>query len=177
MSKFDMLKTPVRNRGILPENLLRYPGVRRSDHPINYVAALGAKAAYYTESHPLHASEGVGSPMHRLYQEGGFALLLGVGLDACSAIHTAEFLADVPYLADTTIKVLVGDKEGNNEFRRMERYPESSEYFPKLAPELVRSGALRVAERNDYSMSFLALTPAVDLVLEKSASDPAAGQR
>ena len=39
MKPFDPKKTPVRNRGILPEHFLRYAGVKRSLHPVNSVAA------------------------------------------------------------------------------------------------------------------------------------------
>ena len=66
---FDPDKTPVRNRGILPQDFLRYPSVKRSNHPISSVAAIGEKAEYFTRDHSLHESEGVVSPCHKLYEK------------------------------------------------------------------------------------------------------------
>jgi len=88
--------TPIRNRGIIPQTFLNYPDVYRSRHPLNSVIAKGAQAKYFTEKHELHESEGINSPIGRLYQREGNILLLGVNLSSCTAIHLAEFIADVP---------------------------------------------------------------------------------
>ena len=168
MEPFDPERTPVRNRGLLAEYFLRMPGARRSCHPLNSVAAFGARADYFTANHPLDESEGIGSPCHKLYETGGHVLLLGVGLEACSALHAAEFIADVPYLAETNIKVLVG----RNEFRRLRKYPGSSEYFEKLRPTLYASGALAERTLGPYRMTLLALAPAIDAALARLEKDP-----
>ena len=168
MEPFDPARTPVRNRGLLPEFVLRMPGVRRSPHPLNSVAAIGARAAHFTATHPLDESEGVGSPCHKLYEANGHVLLLGVGLDSGTALHAAEFIADSPYLADTRMKVLTG----RNEFRRLRKYPGTSEHFEKLRPILKASGALTELALGPYPITLVALAPAVDAALAHMQTDP-----
>jgi aminoglycoside 3-N-acetyltransferase len=168
MEPFDPASTPVRNRGLLPEFVLRMPGVHRSPHPLNSVAAIGAGAARFTATHPLDESEGVGSPCHTLYESNGHVLLLGVGLDACTALHTAEFLADSPYLVESRMNVLVG----RNEFRRLRKYPGTSAYFEKLRPILKASGALTELSLGVYPITLVALAPAVEAALTHMKTDP-----
>lgn len=168
MEPFDPARTPVRNRGLLPEYLLRLPAVRRSSHPLNSVAAVGARADYFTATHPLDESEGRGSPCHKLYEAGGHALLLGVGLSACTALHAAEFIADVSYLYQSNMTVLVE----RNEFRRLRKYPGTSEHFEKLRPILAISGALTENTLGSYRMTLLAIRPAIDAALAQMRSNP-----
>lgn len=168
MEPFDPIRTPIRNRGLLPDYLLRMLGVRRSPHPLNSVAAIGARAEYFTATHPLDESEGVGSPCHKLYEADGHVLLLGVGLESCTALHAAEFIADSSYLADTRMKVLTG----RNEFRRLRKYPGTSEHFEKLRPILKASGALTEIALGSYPITLFALAPAVDAALAHMQTDP-----
>lgn len=168
MEPFDPARTPVRNRGLLPEFVLRMPGVRRSAHPLNSVAALGGRAAHFTATHPLDESEGVGSPCHKLYEAHGHVLLLGVGLSACTALHAAEFIADSPYLYGSRMNVLVG----RDEFRTLRKYPGSSEQFEKLRPILKASGALAEITLGTYPIALVALAPAIDAALAKLRTDP-----
>lgn len=107
MKPFDPGRTPIRNRGAVPEAVFRHPEVKRSDHPLNSVLAVGASAEEYTSTHPLHACVGIGSPYHRLYLKGGKVLLFGVDLGSTTSFHLAEFLVDCSYLKDTVRNVLV----------------------------------------------------------------------
>jgi aminoglycoside 3-N-acetyltransferase len=66
--------TPVRT-GIIPETLRKRRGVFRGSHPSNSVAALGPKAKELSEG------------WHRLLELDGHILLIGVGLDRCTAMH------------------------------------------------------------------------------------------
>jgi aminoglycoside 3-N-acetyltransferase len=171
MRPFDPAKTPIRNRGMLPDCLMRYAGVTRSTHPISSVAALGQRAGWYTETHPLNESEGPESPCFKLYQAEGDVLLLGVGLEACSALHTAEFIADCPYLYETQTVALVEDKRGRR-FERLRKYPGDSSGFEKLRPELRRSGALREAMLGDYRITRVAARPMIDAACAHLKNDP-----
>lgn len=172
MAPFDPARTPVRNRGVVPEQLLRHPQVRRSDHPLNSVAALGARADAYTATHPLHAPEGAGSPYHRLCEKGGRALMLGCGLDRCTALHVAEYLADCPYLRTAGLRVLAADGKGGKAFVRLERYAEESSGFIKLEKPLRERGWLHEGAIGDYPMRLLDLGPAVDWLTGVLRDDP-----
>ena len=157
--------TPIRNRGIIPETFLTYISIRRSKHPLNSVIAQGFYADYFTREHLLHESEGLKSPIGKFYNSRGYILLLGVTLARCTAIHLAEFIADVPYLKQSNVKVLTGA----NEFTRLEKYPSNSEYFDKVrkdAPDLFTVLPFRNSE-----LIFFPIHPVVDFVVSKLCED------
>lgn len=173
MAPFDARKTPVRGRGILPEYFLRYGGVKRSVHPLNSVAALGADAGYFIYTHALQASEGIDSPCYKLFKKNGHVILFGVGLEVCSALHVAEYIVDVPYLSESTVEVAVDDRRGGVRFIRLVKYPGTSKYFEKLRPELRESGHLKELVFDDgYTVTLLELAPAVNLAVDKLRDDP-----
>lgn len=85
-----------RKWSILTEYLRTWPGARRSDHPEASVVAVGAKAAWLTEDHPLNYPYGPGSPFAKLCEAGGKVLLLGSPLNAVTLLHYAETIAEIP---------------------------------------------------------------------------------
>ena len=123
MSVFDKKLTPVRARGVIPSTFLNYPGVKRSEHPLNSVSALGSNSLYSTSEHDFNEPEGINSPIGKLYKKDGKVLLIGVGLSSCSAVHLAEYLADVEYLYDDNPTVLKEKIKGLNNFVQIKKYP------------------------------------------------------
>jgi aminoglycoside 3-N-acetyltransferase len=79
-----------RDMGIIPRTILQHPGVVRSRHPFQSFAAMGEYAALYMQEHP---DTDPLRPLKRLYQRGGYILLIGCDLDSCTAVHLAEELA------------------------------------------------------------------------------------
>ncbi len=143
MKPFDAKTTPIRGRGVVPDAFMLYPGVCRSKHPVKSIAAKGRLAEYFTSKHPLHESEGVGSPLHKLYLEKGYSLMLGVDLTSCSAIHLSEFLADVPYLYENNFKAFVVDSDGKRDFVELKKYPLPAFNFNKLINPLKERNLLK----------------------------------
>ena len=172
MRSFDPKTTPVRNRGIIAQTFLAYPYVFRSSHVLNSVAAKGKDAEYFTEVHDLHASEGMNSPLGRLYEREGYILLIGVGLNSCTAIHLAEFIRDVYYLKNSQIKVLVTSDNGNNKFIHLERYPSTSDFFDKLLPELRNRNLLKEVSFSSGLIRLLPIRELVELAMECLRVDP-----
>ena len=166
MRAFDPFTTPVRNRGVTAQAFLSYPGVRRSIHPLNSVSAKGSKANFFTEEHDFHAPEGLKSPIGKLYQLEGHVLLINVTLTSCTSIHLAEHIADVPYLKEASVKVLVQDGDGNNSFVQMERYPRSSPCFDKLLPDLRTRGLINEMAFRAGCLILFPLKPVVDYAVE-----------
>lgn len=73
--------------GVISKRFIAMPGVFRSDHPWHSWAAYGDAAEQLVEN---HSWETTNMPIERLADLGADLLLLGVGLNSCTAIHVAE---------------------------------------------------------------------------------------
>jgi aminoglycoside 3-N-acetyltransferase len=91
MPGFDPATTPSSGMGALAEYVRTLPGSMRSGHPQTSFAALGAGAYDCTRDHRLDCHLGESSPLGWLYRRNASVLLLGVGYEACSAFHLAEY--------------------------------------------------------------------------------------
>jgi len=170
MMPFNKNLTPIRGRGIIPETFFKYPNVERSNHPLNSVIAMGRSAQYFTEVHDLHAPEDLNSPIGRLYKREGNILLIGVGLSRCTAIHLAEYLVDVPYLYESELKVLT-TKNGKNTFTKIKRYPNGSEHFDKLMPDLKKRKLVKSLNFGNVELFYFKIKPVVDFAVAQLMSD------
>jgi aminoglycoside 3-N-acetyltransferase len=87
---FDELATPS-HVGILAETFRTRYANHRSLHPTHSVAALGKLAAELTAGHHLDDTPcSPNSPYGRATREDAHVLLIGIGLERCTAIHHAE---------------------------------------------------------------------------------------
>ena len=91
MPGFDPGTTPSYGVGVLAEQVRSQPEALRSGHPQTSFAALGPAAAEIVRDHDLQCHLGERSPLGALYRDGASILLLGVGLDKCTAVHLAEY--------------------------------------------------------------------------------------
>jgi aminoglycoside 3-N-acetyltransferase len=91
---FDVLNTPSK-AGALTEIFRQRFQTVRSVHPTHSVAARGERAADFLADHRKSLAFGIGSPIDRLAQAGGYVLLVGVTQLANSSIHIGEAHAGV----------------------------------------------------------------------------------
>lgn len=93
---FDPATTPCPDMGIVADTFRRLPGVLRSDSPHAF-AAMGPLVEHLLRPHPVDPPHGPDSPPGRAHQLGGRVLLLGIGHEANTTVHLAEWLAGVRY--------------------------------------------------------------------------------
>jgi aminoglycoside N3'-acetyltransferase len=96
-SPFDYRNAAVLEEvGWLAETFRRRPGTIVSDNPSGRFGARGARAEVLMADQPWHDYYGPGSPLEKLSMWGGKILRLGANPDTVTALHYAEYLADLP---------------------------------------------------------------------------------
>lgn len=96
MPPYDPHLTPLWYMGIIPELFRKQEGAQRSGHPQLSFTARGPKSGEMIEGHALAYGLGERSPLARIYDDGGWVLLLGVGHENNTSIHLAEYRAAFP---------------------------------------------------------------------------------
>tara|TARA_B110000037_G_scaffold217813_1_gene279601 strand:+ start:285 stop:1082 length:798 start_codon:yes stop_codon:yes gene_type:complete len=172
MNPLDLKLTPVRGRGVIAQSFLSYAGVKRSDHPLNSVSALGKRASFYTSSHSFDEPEGLDSPIGRLYENNGKVLGIGVGVPRFTAIHLAEYIADVAYLKVDNPSVLFKRENQKNIFKRIKKYPGESDRFTNILPILRKQQLITELEFNGHVMTSLSIKPAIDCIVNTLDKNP-----
>jgi aminoglycoside 3-N-acetyltransferase len=82
---------PSTGVGRIAECVRTTPGAVRSEHPQTSFAALGSRAEMLMAGHQPDCHLGEFSPLGRLYDAGAWVLLMGVGYEACTCFHLAEY--------------------------------------------------------------------------------------
>ncbi len=112
---FDPKTTPCSGMGVVADTFWRLPGVLRSDSPHAF-AAIGPRAAEITATHPVDVPHGLDSPVGRIYELDGQALLLGAGHDSNTTIHLAENMAGVRYRIPKYATILRGGEPARYDY-------------------------------------------------------------
>ncbi|MEO0569173.1 MAG: AAC(3) family N-acetyltransferase [Pseudomonadota bacterium] len=102
---FDVKKSPTAEMGVIAETFRTWPGTFRSAHPTTSVCMLGKDAERFSSVHSLAWACGEKSPFGALYKrESSKVLLVGVGWNRCTALHTAESFAETKRLKTRRFK-------------------------------------------------------------------------
>lgn len=131
--------------GKIPETLRKRATAIRSLHPTHSVAAIGAKAKYFTDDHEKCVTPcGHNSPYHKLAKAGGYVLFLGVDLCCCTLFHTAEEFADVDYVCQNEwVTATMVDYKGIEHKIKIKIHKYGDERnFTKMEPILVEKKIL-----------------------------------
>lgn len=155
---YDPEKTPV-TTGIIPETFRKRKGVIRGSHSSHSVAASGPKAKELSEG------------WHRLLEMDGYILLIGVGLDRCTAMHLAEKRVQFP---EHILKKITPPKWF------VEKYPEGEwEWdfgpypdFAKLTEPCVKRGIMKSVKVGEATLRLVRLRELIDLYVEYLKKDP-----
>jgi len=155
---YDPEKTPV-TTGIIPEVFRNRKGVIRGSHPSHSVAALGPKARELSEG------------WYKLLELDGYILLIGVGLDRCTAMHLAEKRVRFP---EHILKKINPPKwfvkkypEGKWEWD-FGPYPD----FVQLTDPCLERGIMKTVKVGESTLKLVKLRKLVDLYVEYLEKDP-----
>jgi aminoglycoside 3-N-acetyltransferase len=155
---YDPKETPVRT-GIIPETFRKREGVVRGSHPSNSVAALGPRAKELSEG------------WYRLLELDGYILLIGVGLESCTAMHLAEKRVQFPerILKKITPPVLLVKKYPEGEWEwDFGPYPD----FAKLTQPCLERGIMKTVKVGEATLRLVRLRELIDLYAEYLEKDP-----
>jgi aminoglycoside 3-N-acetyltransferase len=153
----------------------RYAGAR-SIHPTHSVAGSGRVAAELLSRHhfgdtPVSAD----SPYGRMRDHEAYILMLGVGLESCTAIHLPEeIVAPEIYLRprESAEAYECRDRLGKTHIVRTRRHWRLDRDFPQFAPPLAAKGLLQAGNIEGCPYSIVSLRALLDHVFTALTNNP-----
>lgn len=128
--------------GTLPRLALQRPDGHRSQHPSHSMVVFGdpEKAELFISGEPGNDTPcGLGGCYGKLYDWGGYTMLLGVGLEKNTYMHSCEERLDIPgRVSAETVPMTIRLKDGTVVTRMMHHHIGGipSDFFPKLEPAM-----------------------------------------
>jgi aminoglycoside 3-N-acetyltransferase len=172
---FDELATPS-HTGVLTEVFRQRFASHRSLHPTHSVAGRGPLAGYLLSAHHRGETPCPGASPYGLMRDTEAAiLLLGVGLESCTAIHHAEeTIAPDFYIRppDEAEIYTLRARDGTTHEVRTRRHRRLPRDFPQFEPVLRARGALRAGAVEGVAWRLFALRDLYRIVLEALARCP-----
>lgn len=172
---FDVSRDPC-EVGRIPETLRQLPGALRGEHVCHSVCALGPLAPRLMGDgiHPF----GRGSSMYALYEMDFQYAFLGCGFSSCTALHTVEELAAVPYryyrhFRGSTVTRVDGSSVPSRAVEFL-RYLPFQNAFGSVEAVFRERGVLRSARIGEATVLISTARAIVDVGLELVHADPGA---
>ncbi len=171
---FDERETPS-HTGVLGEVFRTRFASHRSLHPTHSVAGAGPLAPLLLSQHHRGTTPCAGNSPYgltRCYDT--HVLLIGVGLESCTAIHhIEEMIAPDLYLrsAEEAESYELIDHRGGRHFMRLRRHRRLDRDFPKFAGDLRRRGQLTAGEVHGVPWLALPLRDLYRLLQERLIAD------
>jgi aminoglycoside 3-N-acetyltransferase len=168
IAPYDPASSPSFRMGALAEYVRCRPDSVRSDHPQTSFAAVGPMAAEIVANHQLESHLGEESPLAALYQRFACVLLIGVGFEACTALHLAEYRLSAP-IATRGYRCFV--HEHGRRVRKEFIAPDLSDHdFNHLGEALERERRVSHGTVGQARATLIALPDAVDFAVGWMAS-------
>lgn len=174
---FDELAT-ASHVGVLAETFrLRYAS-HRSLHPTHSVAAFGRLAGHLTAGHHLDDTPcSMESPYGRAHREQAYVLMIGIGLERCTAIHHAEELVAPDVYLEPPAKTQIYtcyDRCGTAHTVRLRRHIKLNRDFPQFTAALAQKGQMAQPDIGDTPCLLFSQRDLLDEVIGTLERDPRA---
>jgi aminoglycoside 3-N-acetyltransferase len=143
---WDEMTTPS-HTGVLTEVFRTRYAVARSIHPTHSVAGWGPAAPLLLSRHHVDPTPvSTNSPYGLMRDYNAYVLMIGVGLECCTAIHLPEEVVNVDLYVrppDQTELYQCRDRAGTVHLVRLRRHPRLDRDFPQFSRPLAEQGLLQ----------------------------------
>ena len=171
---WDELATPS-HTGVMSEIFRMQYATARSIHPTHSAAGCGAQAKRLLARHHLDATPvSANSPYGLMRDEAAYVLMLGVGLESCTAIHLPEEeIAPDVYLRPLDPMEIYECRDRHGIVHRMhaQRHYRLNRDFPHFGPPLRAKGLLHGGEIAGCGYLLVRLTDLLDEVRSSLLAD------
>ena len=165
--------------GVLTEYFRKFPGVRRTIHPIHSVSVFGAQAEYLATDIE-ESSFGERSVFEKLFRLEALNISLGTEFEGgATYLHYLEELSQVPYRSFIEVKTKVYDGDGNKinkKFTYFARHRGENYYWDNcwsvLFDDLREEGLIGLRKLGPAKIMYSKMYDAGIFFLEKLRKDP-----
>ncbi len=177
---WDEMATPS-HTGILTEIFRTRYAVARSIHPTHSVAGWGPAAPLLLSRHHVDTTPVSGNSPYGLMRDyAAYVLMIGVGLECCTAIHLPEEVINVElYVRPPEQAELYHCRDHNGVVHpvRTRRHPRLDRDFPQFAPALAARGLLQTGTVHGCPYTIVALADLLRHVFAALIDNPRATLR
>jgi aminoglycoside 3-N-acetyltransferase len=177
---WDEMTTPS-HTGVLSEVFRRSYATARSIHPTHSVAGWGPNAAALLARHHVDDTPVSGNSPYGLMRDfPAYVLLIGVGLESCTAIHLAEETINAELYVQPREKTELyrcRDRHGTNHLVKTRRHRRLDRDFPRFGPSLQAKNALEQGAIDGCPYIIMSLAALLREVFMALLEDPKATLR
>jgi aminoglycoside 3-N-acetyltransferase len=178
--RWDEMATPS-HTGVLTEVFRTRYAVARSIHPTHSVAGWGPAAPLLLSRHHVDTTPvSANSPYGLMRDYDAYVMMIGVGLECCTAIHLPEEVINVDlYVRPPEQAELYHcrDRTGVVHSVRTRRHPRLDRDFPQFAPALAERGLLQTGTVDGCPYTIVALRDLLRHVFAALVENPRATLR
>ena len=172
---FSLEESPS-EMGVFSETVRTTADSRRTLHPIQSLAALGAQAEPLTRDHPRW-NVGHGTIWDRMHKLRTKVVTVGIPLRQClSFVHHAEFLACAPYLYHKLLRgeVYAGGVKIRDPFLMSARYLRCGIAYDlsRMEAELIARGAVRQCPLGVEQLRVVSMDAVFEVCMKGFRKDP-----